>query len=325
MALSSLDDSSSRVILGLMIPGICLTTVLLILYAYAAWNPISRRYLDRVSFRLLVYALLAHLVYGTFFVVGALAASSGWRCGLFAFVTNLSLMFSAGMFFCMALNLPLVLAYHVNGQKMEKYYILGTAFICLVCNLPPYASGNLGLYAVDGSETCWYRGPNRASIRGWLIGTQTFWMLLASTGEVTSFFIIVGYLIVHELDTRYFRTDSRLNASCDSSVLRPPGSTIRRFRNIILRIGLYPLVSCLINISASVLDLYVMMHPQAPLTWRLNIGDLAIYAARPLIYGLLAATDPSFLRAFRALRHPDSEGLVKVTPLTPSAAFCRPS
>ncbi|KAJ7860001.1 hypothetical protein B0H14DRAFT_3446386 [Mycena olivaceomarginata] len=31
------------------------------------------------------------------------------------------------------------------------------------------------------------------------------------------------------------------------------------------------------------------------------------FAGRPLIYGLLAATDPSLIRALRALRHPKDE------------------
>ncbi|KAJ6522266.1 hypothetical protein B0H19DRAFT_1277437 [Mycena capillaripes] len=253
----------SRVVLGLMIPRISLTAALLILFGYAALSPASRRRLDRVSFRLLVYALVANLVYGVTFLIGTISARPGprWTCDLLAFFTNLSLMFSAGMFFCMALNLPLVLAYNVNGQKMEKSYIFGTAF--------------------------------------------TVWVLLASAGEVCAF-LVVGYSIAHELDKRYFHTDSRLNVTSTSRDSPTPGFTIQMFRNIILRIGLYPLVSCLLNISTSVLDLYVMMHPEAELSWRLNLSAFAIYSARPLIYGLLAATDPSFLRALQALRHPES-------------------
>lgn len=92
-----------------------------------------------------------------------------------------------------------------------------------------------------------------------------------------------------------------------------PGLTILMFRNIILRIGLYPLVSCLLNISASVIDLYESRNYEEKhlrskeLSWSLNLADLAIYSGRPLIYGLLAATDPSFLRALRALLHPEDD------------------
>ncbi|KAJ7876006.1 hypothetical protein B0H13DRAFT_1004916 [Mycena leptocephala] len=78
----------SQVILGLVIPGVILTAVLLILYGYAAWNPVSRPYLDRVSLRLLIYALLANLVFGIVMAAGTLKASPGWTCDLLAFVTD---------------------------------------------------------------------------------------------------------------------------------------------------------------------------------------------------------------------------------------------
>ncbi|KAJ6585755.1 hypothetical protein B0H19DRAFT_1250532 [Mycena capillaripes] len=299
----SLSDTDvySRVFLGLIIPGFALTTALLILYAYAAWKPVSRRYLDRVSFRLLVYALLAHLVFGIMLPLSSVAMHPGWHCDLLAFIANLTLMFSAGMCFCIALNLQLVLVHNFNGQKMEKYYILGTTFVCLICNIVPYASGKLG-YAVN--ETCWYRSPDPEALH-WLIGTQTFWLLSTSFGEVGAFLVIFGYFIIYQLDTRLFRRDNRLSGTHVSDGSHRAGSTISMFRNIILRIGLYPLVSCLLNVSGAVLDLRVMKEDR--IQPNLNLADLAIYAARPLIYGLLAATDPSFTRALRALRHPESE------------------
>ncbi|KAJ7120024.1 hypothetical protein C8R44DRAFT_981985 [Mycena epipterygia] len=315
-------DSFSQVVLGLVISGTSLTAALLILYGYAAWNPVSRRYLDRVSFRLLVYALLAHLVFGIVMVVDMLAPNPTRRCELLAFLINLSLMFSAGMFFCIAINLPLVLTYNVNGQKMEKYYVLGIGLVCLICNVTPYAAGKLG-WAVDG--TCWYRGTNPREVLRWLIGTQTVWILLASVGEVGAFLIILGYLIVYEvrscpslldgetlglimthwkLDARRFLADTQLGASYTLEASRRTGSTIQMFRNIILRIGLYPLVACLVNISTSVLDL---QSQQNKLSIPLSLTGLTIYALRPLIYVLLAATDPSFIRALQALRHPESD------------------
>ncbi|KAJ7930435.1 hypothetical protein B0H13DRAFT_1962130 [Mycena leptocephala] len=187
---------STQLILGLVIPGVSLTAALLILYAYAAWNNASRRHLDRVSFRLLVYALFAHLAFGIALAVGTMSEHPSWRCDIQSFVTNLTLMFSVGMFFCMALNLQLVLIHRLNGQKMEKYYILGTALVCLVCTVTPLAAGKLGR-AVDGS--CWYKSTDRTEISRWLIGTQTFWIIFASVGELSAFVIILGYLIVHEV------------------------------------------------------------------------------------------------------------------------------
>ncbi|KAJ6530996.1 hypothetical protein DFH09DRAFT_1284978 [Mycena vulgaris] len=213
----------AQIILGLVGPGFALTIAVLGLYAYLAWNPLSRKHLDRVSFRLLVYALVAQLV----------------------------------------------LVHKLNGQRMEKYYILGTAIICGACNGSAYASGNLGWDAVNG--TCWYRSSDSGAMLRWLIGTQTFWILLVSLGEVVAFLTIVGYLIGYE------RPDGTGTQFSETS--QTPGSTIQMFRRhnppnrqalvrlreqgwIINRAvpGLYPLVSCLLNISTSILDLHEMRH-----------------------------------------------------------------
>ncbi|KAK7055811.1 hypothetical protein R3P38DRAFT_3565632 [Favolaschia claudopus] len=313
---------SKQIILGLIIPGMALTTVLLILSAYATWNPKSRRYLDRVSFRLLVYALVAHIVFGVVFTVGALTAYPGWQCNFLSFMTNLSLMFSASMFFCVALNLPLVLGQHVTGKKMEKFYILGSATICLIANIIPYATGNLGWDAQN--RTCWYRSGNpgdNSRMIHWLLATQSIWLLLFSMGEVFAFLAIVGYLVAYELDQRRFHShatrQSMKSGGDGGTQQRHAGSTVLMLNNIVIRVALYPLISCLLNISTTVLDLYEMKHPHHSKTnWRLNLmgkylplplTHLAIYSGRPLIYGLLAATDPSFVRALNALCHPEGE------------------
>ncbi|KAJ7231399.1 hypothetical protein B0H12DRAFT_1029469, partial [Mycena haematopus] len=126
---------------------------------------------------------------------------------------QLSLTFSAGMFCCMALNLPLVLAFNCNGQRMEKYYVLCTAMVCLICNVVPYASGHLGqVFSIHSNplnsiiscrwdavnDTCWYRAPDPAVRLNWLIGTQTVWMMISAVGEVGAFITILGYLIAYE-------------------------------------------------------------------------------------------------------------------------------
>ncbi|KAJ6533313.1 hypothetical protein DFH09DRAFT_850683, partial [Mycena vulgaris] len=110
---------------------------------------------------------------------------------------QLSLMFSAGMFFCMALNLPLVLVYRVNGQRMEKYYILGTSVVCSACAMSAYASGSLGWNAF--SQVCWYRSDDPATMLRWIIGTRTLWILLVSVGEVIAFLTIMGYIIAYQV------------------------------------------------------------------------------------------------------------------------------
>ncbi|KAJ6505172.1 hypothetical protein C8R45DRAFT_1069985 [Mycena sanguinolenta] len=291
--------------LGLLIPGIGLTTALLTLYGYAAWNSVSRRYLDRVSFRLLTYALVAHLGFAILFTFGTLTASPGRRCTLVSFLCNLTLVFSAGMFSSIAINLPLVLVFHVNGRKMEKYYVIGVILIVIVSNVPGYVSGSVGWD--DVNETCWYRSEDPTALLRWLIVSQILWMLLASTAEVVAFTVIVGYLVAYRLIPGDIPSTS-------SSAASRPGLTILRFRNIILRIGLYPLVSCIVNISVTVIEFDQFQnytkhvgtpHPN----WRLNLAVLIVYAGRPLMYGLLAATDPhiqSFIRALHALCHQEN-------------------
>ncbi|KAF8191049.1 hypothetical protein K438DRAFT_1970790 [Mycena galopus ATCC 62051] len=274
-----------RVIVGLMTPGFGLTVILLALFQYAAWNPLSRRYVDRVSFRLLTYALMAHLVFCVTFPVSSLIVHPGWACDLLTFITNLSLMFSAGIFFCIALNLP--------------------------------------WDAVN--ETCWYRSTDPEAMLRWLIGTQTFWIVLFAAGEVAAFVVIVGYLLSYMLETRRSHADSRPQTNDSSEASHCPGLTILMFRNIILRVGLYPIVSCALNISAAVIDFcesrnYARKYPgSVEFRSRLNLADLAILSGRPLIYGLLAVTDPSFIRALRALRHPENKSTTQLHDLGRSA------
>ncbi|KAJ7051948.1 hypothetical protein C8F01DRAFT_1376541 [Mycena amicta] len=317
-----------RLLLGLIIPGALLTTVLLLLYAYAAWNPVSRTHLDRVSFRLLVHALVAHLVFCIVFPLSSIHGRPGLACEFQAFFTNSTLMYSSGMFFCVAINLPLVLTLKVNGQRMEKFYVAGVSIVSLACNIPPLAAGRLGLNPAN--LTCWYRNAPGPTLLKWVISTQTVGLVFTSLGEVTSFAVIVVYLVGYELETRSFRIrvwPSRTHRSTFPTVdldvntrdTKPPTTLptgpsqrerehIRAFRGIVLRIGLYPLVSCLLNISTSVLDLIQSSDPSpTERIWKMNIADLTIYSSRPLIYGLLAATDPSFIRAMHALYRSDAD------------------
>jgi hypothetical protein len=53
----------SDLITGFAIPSIVFTMLILGAYAWTAWNPVSRPHLNRVSFRLLVYALVAKYFY----------------------------------------------------------------------------------------------------------------------------------------------------------------------------------------------------------------------------------------------------------------------
>ncbi|KAJ7807764.1 hypothetical protein B0H14DRAFT_3874949, partial [Mycena olivaceomarginata] len=171
---------------GVSIPGVALSVLLLITIAYLRWNNCSRPYLNRVSFRLLTYALVANGALGS--LMFTKERKEGVSCMFFAFVGVVGPMFSACMFCCIALNLPLVIVFGVNGNKMEKFYVIGSVILCLACNIPPLAYGKLGWYAVNG--TCWFRDPSPSSQLRWLVGAQSVWMVLMSTVEIISFLII---------------------------------------------------------------------------------------------------------------------------------------
>ncbi|KAJ7017681.1 hypothetical protein C8F04DRAFT_1405672 [Mycena alexandri] len=87
-----------------------------------------------------------------------------------------------------------------------------------------------------------------------------------------------------------------------------PRSPIVMYKNVILRIGLYPLVSCLINIPASILDIRVTISPD--FTYAEGLADTGLLSCRVLVYSLLALADPSFIRAIKEIRHsriPDND------------------
>jgi len=298
---TSFDAHISDLIMAIAIPSITLIVLILGAYAWTAWNPVSRPHLDRVSFRLLVYALIANLAYSAGMISG-LKLKAGSACSGSTFFYDSCLMFAGILFFSMALNLQLVVVYHVNGKKMEKWYIIGAILVTLACNVPPYAAGALGYW--DVNATCWYNSPNPAVQLRWYVGTQAFWMFLMAAGEVISFLTLVGYMLFRH------RVRPVVSESVASSLSQPPIpiSPIILYRKMILRIGLYPLFSCFLNITGAILDIHTVLDTtDTEVNWRLGIVDLLIYDLRPLMYATLAATDPSFLRALRALRYPQSE------------------
>ncbi|KAJ7495599.1 hypothetical protein FB451DRAFT_1550939 [Mycena latifolia] len=283
---NALDAHLQDVVLTFGITGIVLTASLLLSIAYAAWNPVSRHHLGRVSFRLLVCALISNLIFAATSIPVFSRPSAG--CSFMAFFGLSILMFSACMFFCTVLNLQLVLVHHVNGNLMEKFYYIGSVAVVAIVNVTPYAAGQFGYY----NGTCWFSNPSPDVQFRWLLGSQSVWMLLMSTGEVVSFLVILGHMY------RFFSTHS---TSSSSPTPKPP---IVVYRSIILRIGLYPLLSCCLNFTGSILDIWLSKNPvPTELQWRLSFVDLCVFALRPILYTLLAATDPGFLSAIRALRN----------------------
>ncbi|KAJ7602876.1 hypothetical protein B0H17DRAFT_1122165, partial [Mycena rosella] len=246
--LKGLDD-------GLVLPGVCL--IIVVLCAIAT-------HLNRVSFRLLCFGLVGNLLFGITWFIAMKFSGPSAGCSFVTFVImSFSIMFSGGIFFCMALNLDT---------------ILGTFILSALCNIVPYASGKFGWD--EFNQSCWFSSPDERTMIKWLVGTLSFWVLLMSTGEVLVFLIIVGYLISHEITIRRLRSRSTDTDNYYAEDYTLPKSRIAMF------VAYQDKTSILTELD-----------------WRLNIADLAIYSLRPLMYGVLAVTDPAFLRALLELRH----------------------
>ncbi|KAF7325837.1 hypothetical protein MKEN_00434400 [Mycena kentingensis (nom. inval.)] len=292
----SLDVRIPALVLGLAIPSVVFIVLVLCTYAWLAWRIESRPYLNRVSFRLLVYALFALLGYELTLIGGA---KPGAGCKASTFAANMFLMFSAVLFFSMALNLQLVLVHGFNGNRLEKFYILAAVILTLVLNVPPLAFGALGF---DTNKTCWYNSEDTHEQMRWFVGTQAFWLLAMSFGEIVCFFSLLAFMFYRQrASTRQEPEDDYL-----PNPTHLPAPPIVIYKTMILRIGLYPLASCILSTMGSVVDIQIILTPGDPASsgfqLRLFILDLLVYVLRPMVYGILAATDPSFLRALATIR-----------------------
>ncbi|KAJ7465368.1 hypothetical protein B0H11DRAFT_63836 [Mycena galericulata] len=283
-----------QLILGLTIPGLVFVVCLLLAFGYTAWNPTSRGHLNRVSFRLLVYAMISNLIFDTMFFFRGLGPGAG--CTFLGFLTQVVLLFSACMFFCMALNLHLVLVNGIDGRTMEKYYLTGSLLLVAVCAITPLAAGQFGYHVLY--ELCWFDNPNPVTQLHWQIGVQSSWILAMASLEVVLFLSLVLFMIRVQRRTSYARSSSVLTSQSHSQSVAP----IMQYRGIIMRIGLYPLLSCILNFLSCVLNLETINAEKTELSGRLNLLSLCLFILRAFLYACLAATDPSFLRALRSLR-----------------------
>ncbi|KAJ6571354.1 hypothetical protein B0H19DRAFT_1255340 [Mycena capillaripes] len=252
----------NRVRLGTSIAGVTLSILLLVAIACLLWNPVARPQLDRVSFRLLTYAVVANVVLGATMWPNMEETTPG--CSLIGFLGVGSSLFSACMLGCMALSLQLVLVHRVNGNKMEKYYMLGAVLFTGACTVPTLAVGEYGWYATNG--LCWLRDPTPTIQLHWLIATQSVPTLLMSTVEVVSFVNIITFMVRHHTKIRHLQADPSINSSTSRLTSLASGSSlpqhpIKEFRSMIIRIALYPLLSCFLSTTTCILDVYSVMDP----------------------------------------------------------------
>lgn len=88
----------------------------------------------------------------------------------------------------------LVVVHHVNGQRMEKYYLIASTLLSIVLNVPTFAFNQFGWD--ESSSVCWYKNPNRIDRLRWMVATESFPVALAATLETVCSCILLVYMFL---------------------------------------------------------------------------------------------------------------------------------
>ncbi|THU95966.1 hypothetical protein K435DRAFT_966199 [Dendrothele bispora CBS 962.96] len=280
--------------------GLCFLVLVMI---FLVWlHPKSRPCLDRVSWRIVVWALAANMVFAIASAVGGqLTESAGFLCGFSIFVLQLMLQFSSFLLFSIALNLQLVVVHNFRGQQLEKFYIAVSATMAIILAVPPYATGIWDPLEND----CWYSNDNPKTRLTWQISTQMLWTALTALGEIIASGVVIIWMLRHNSHMRQtFAFTSTFSGTSSSSSQNKINDTtphvIRSvdYRRIVLRIALYPLASCFVNLLSIFTALHSTVAGGIHNSTDYNILLLSdfLYGGRAIVYALLAASDPAFIR-----------------------------
>ncbi|KAK6987724.1 hypothetical protein R3P38DRAFT_328994 [Favolaschia claudopus] len=281
--------------------GICFLVLLVIA---AVWSyPKSRAHLDRVSFRVVVYVVFANMLFGTASAVGGTRTGPSFLCGFSIFILQLTLQFSGFLLFCVALNLQLVVVHGLNGQRLEKYYLIGSTLLALALVIPPYAAKQYGWDPLE--KDCWYTNDNRGQRIAWQVATQTAWTFLTVIGELVCSTIVLIFLFRHDLRLRkvFTLTTGSMSHSSRVSSTAPQIIKATRYKSVILRVALYPALSCVVNLLsiATVLHSTIANGIHNDTDYNVLLLSDFLYGGRAIVYGLLAASDPALVRGATTL------------------------
>ncbi|KAE9395979.1 hypothetical protein BT96DRAFT_1021626 [Gymnopus androsaceus JB14] len=308
--------------------GICFLVLSII--AISMLHPASKHQLDRVSFRIMIYALLANMIFGIASTINALQTAGGFSCAFFMWLlmvlfirvvfrialngllSQLTLELSTFFLFCIALNLQCVGA-STWREWTDDGEIL-RVLAALAITIPPYASRQYGWDPLN--EACWYTSDMTSVRLRWQVGTQVFWSLSCALGEIVMFFTVLTYMLRHQVlhgkavrsRSRSIGTRSRaasISTTTNGKVPQTMGHA-QMYQSVIARISLYPLASLIINTLTVASDLYQTTSNgvKTETDYRILLLNDFCYGGRPLVYALLAATDPSLVRALQSLwRH----------------------
>ncbi|KAG7099975.1 hypothetical protein E1B28_001768 [Marasmius oreades] len=309
-----LRDSQYDVVAYLSV-SLCVTMI--ITAALLSIHPLSKQKTDRVSFRIMIYALCGTVVYlVTSIIVNRVPGQTTCRVGGSLVVFGLHV--STFLFFCIGLNLQLVMIHGIDGTKAEKYYVGGSLSLAISLAIMTYLSKQLVYNPVQ--KECYYYDPDPVRGLWWRVAIWLAWSFLAMAGELITFTSVVIYMarvrVRFDTETLGFshvlnddfpqafesgphretgsKSHSRLSAS--HQYRKPLGP--RGYWNVVLRIALYPLSSLATTGVIAITTVYV---PRKGLEWSVASALLIVYVARGAIYALVAAADPAITQGLRVL------------------------
>ncbi|KAK1222110.1 hypothetical protein PQX77_015034 [Marasmius sp. AFHP31] len=279
---------------------LCSTALLIIALLFI--HPVSRPTLDRVSFRMFVYALCGTLADSLTIPVSHNYASYK-VCPIVGSVSIFGSHVSSFLFFCIGLNLQLVMVHAVDGQKAEKYYVGGSLTLALILGISTFVS-KLWTFS-PMLHTCWVHSSNPTKQIAWQIANQHFWNFLVMLGELVAFISVLVYMLrLKVFDAgpargSQTRDNDHPELSASRQYQKPRGP--KQYRNIVLRIALYPLLSLTTLGIVSIGNVYLASRGLKNRADSRVLAIRAVQAFRGTLYTLVACLDPSLWRAFRSL------------------------
>ncbi|KAF9266744.1 hypothetical protein L218DRAFT_747263 [Marasmius fiardii PR-910] len=274
-------------------------TIISVTAVLLSLHPLSKPKTNRVSYRIMIYALCGSVVYSTASVLAnRVAGQTACRvAGSFAVV---GLQISSLLFFCIGLNLQLVMIHGIDGTRLEKYYVWGSLSLATACGVLTYASKQL-TYDVT-QLVCYYYDSD--PVRGLL--WRSLWSYLTMAGELITFLSVVVYMIRVKAfssgpDREATASSQRFSASRQYRKPLGPG----QYRNVVLRIALYPLSALLTTGVIAIGSVAIPSQETQNRSGWIDINALrGAFQLRGIIYALVAAADPAITQGFSVLfRH----------------------
>ncbi|KAK7026037.1 hypothetical protein VNI00_015764 [Paramarasmius palmivorus] len=164
--------------------------------------------------------------------------------------------------------------------------------------IPPYAAGQYGWDPLE--SVCWYTNDDRRERIIWQLTTQMGWTSLTVLGEVVCSTVVLVFMVNHSTRTRRIFVSMRSFSNASSA---PQVIHANNHKSIILRVALYPIASCFVNLLSVVTALHSTLSNGIQDRTDYNILLLSdfLYGGRAIVYALLAITDPALVRGMRTL------------------------